>query len=73
MTNAAQEGIRAHSLSESFAIGDFIRHCFGDELKKLEDKNSKALFGRALFAHTAGVSYLLVRLTTLSAGMLFVP
>lgn len=73
MINAAQEGIRAHSLSESFGISDFIRRCFGDELKKLEDKNTNALFGRALFVHTAGVSYLLVRLTTLSAGMVFVP
>ncbi len=72
MTNAAQEGIRAHSLSESFAIGDFIRRCFGDELAKLEKKNSEALFGRALFIHTAGLSYMLLRLGTLSAGMLLV-
>lgn len=72
MTNAAQEGLRALPLAESFGISDSMRGYFGDELKKLEDKNTKALFGRALFMHTATSSYLLLQLATLGAGALFV-
>ena len=72
MTNAAQEGIRALPLAESFGISNAIRGYFGDELKKLEDKNTKALFGRAIFMHTATSSYLLLQLATLGAGILFV-
>jgi ATP-binding cassette subfamily B protein len=72
MTNAAQEGLRALPLAESFGISGEIRGYFGDELKKLEDKNTKALFGRALFMHTATSSYLLLQLATLGAGALFV-
>lgn len=72
MTNAAQEGLRALPLAASFGMGDALRGYFGDELKKLEDKNTKALFGRALFMHTATSSYLLLQLVTLGAGVLFV-
>lgn len=72
MTNAAQEGLRALPLAESFGISKNLRGYFGDELRKLEDKNAKALFGRALFMHTGTSSYLLLQLTTLGTGILFV-
>jgi ATP-binding cassette subfamily B protein len=72
MTNAVQEGLRALPLAESFGIGKNLRGYFGDELRKLEDKNAKALFGRALFMHTAASSYLLLQLVTLGTGTLFV-
>ncbi|MEM7537908.1 MAG: ABC transporter ATP-binding protein [Chloroflexota bacterium] len=72
MVNAAQEGIRAQTLVEGFGIGDFIRRCFGDELAKLEDKNTNALFGKGLFMHSASGAYLMVRLAALAAGTMFV-
>ena len=40
MMSAVQEGIVALPLTKSFGIQRFIRDCFGDELKKLEDKNT---------------------------------
>ena len=72
VTNSVQEGLRALPLAESFGIGKNLRGYFGDELRKLEDKNAKALFGRALFMHTATSSYQLLQLATLGAGTLFV-
>jgi ATP-binding cassette subfamily B protein len=70
--NAVREGLLARPLTEGFGLQKFTQACFGDELKKLEDKNTEGFFGRALFNISIVATYLSIEFAALAGCVLFV-
>ncbi|CAD5985863.1 ABC transporter ATP-binding protein/permease [Planktothrix agardhii 1806] len=72
MTDAVQEGIRAQPMIAGYGLQSLFTSYFSNELKKLEDKKTEAVFSFLLFTYSVTFSAYLLDVWVMGVGGVYV-